>query len=106
MKDLDWVYSCVGPGWREILSDLIAELDSIGWTGEVHEVKEKFGGLRFYIGPQRGPRDHWVRICAALDEAESKSFHVCEDCGAPGELRVGGWLRTLCDTCQSARCET
>ena len=34
-----------------------------------------------------------------IEEAETKSATICEDCGKPGKLRSGGWIRTLCDEC-------
>jgi len=30
--------------------------------------------------------------------AEAMSEVTCEQCGAPGEERGGGWIVTLCDT--------
>ena len=33
------------------------------------------------------------RIGIAADE----SFHTCEVCGQPGELREDRWIKTLCD---------
>jgi hypothetical protein len=35
--------------------------------------------------------------------AESMSSVTCEDCGIPGKVRGGGWIRTLCDTCAESR---
>jgi hypothetical protein len=57
------------------------------------QVKEKFGGLRFYIGfgsPE---------IYGMIRMAEEISLRTCEDCGRPGKKRGGGWIRTLCDPC-------
>jgi hypothetical protein len=55
------------------------------------QVKEKFGGLRFYF--MSG--DEFVQGAVAL--AERMSYTICEECGEPGKLRSGGWMRTLCD---------
>jgi hypothetical protein len=38
------------------------------------------------------------RILAAQEE----SFHTCEICGQPGELREDSWIKTLCDEHASA----
>lgn len=55
------------------------------------QVKEKFGGLRFYVN---GATDkHWNYI----NFAESMSYRTCEVCGAPGKTYTDGWHRTLCD---------
>jgi hypothetical protein len=55
------------------------------------QVKEKFGGLRFYIDGG----DDWVY--GAISMAESMSYRTCEVCGAPGVTRGTGWIRTTCD---------
>lgn len=67
---------------------------------EIHQpvaaqVKEKFGGLRFYVDNA----DDYTSGVIAL--AESMSYRTCEDCGAPGKQKGRGWIRTLCDTCNS-----
>jgi hypothetical protein len=57
------------------------------------QVKEKFGGLRFYT---QGGDDV---IFGMIRVAESMAIRTCEECGNPGHTRVdGGWHRTLCDT--------
>ncbi len=58
----------------------------------VQQIKEKFGGLRFYY---EGGDDH---ISGMVDMAESWAGHTCETCGNMGKQREGGWIRTLCDT--------
>lgn len=55
------------------------------------QVKEKLGTLRFYYDGGDDIVDGMVRM------AESMSSVMCEVCGAPGERRGGGWIRTLCD---------
>ncbi len=79
-----------GEGWKSLYEPLIARCKAEGVA--VLQVKEKFGGLRFYVG---GASDD---LYDAIEEAESKSFTLCEKCGDPGELRKGrGWWQTLCD---------
>lgn len=58
------------------------------------QVKEKFGGLRFYY---MGGDDY---IRGLENMAESMSYRTCEECGAPGTSTGGGWIRTLCETHQ------
>lgn len=58
----------------------------------VTQVKEKFGTLRFYYD---GGDDV---ISGMVGFAEALSACTCEQCGAPGVRRGGGWIRTLCDT--------
>jgi len=58
---------------------------------EATQVKEKLGGLRFYVNTSDGYID------GAIDMAEATSLVTCEVCGSPGTRRDGRWIRTLCD---------
>ena len=87
----------VGAGWHGIIDRLVSDLFTLGWDGMLADVKEKFGGLRFYIGEES------LEMSARIDEAESESFQTCEECGAPGKARTGSWVKTLCDTHAEAR---
>lgn len=55
------------------------------------QIKEKFGGLRFYYNGG----DDYIRGVVSM--AEEMSYVTCETCGKPGKLRQGGWYQTLCD---------
>jgi hypothetical protein len=57
----------------------------------IAQVKEKFGGLRFYVYGGTEEHRNFIRF------AEAMSFRTCEQCGAPGETRSTGWTKTLCD---------
>lgn len=58
------------------------------------QVKEKFGGLRFYCSGGDDVIDAYVEI------AESFSYKICESCGAPGQQKtVRRWVHTSCDPC-------
>lgn len=61
------------------------------------QVKQKFGGLRFYI---EGGDSH---IDGMISMAESMSFRLCESCGNSGTKRSGGWIQVLCNTCDERR---
>lgn len=91
----------VGEGWWPILESLCSQIQHhIDWKNKqsvvvpqvlVAQIKEKFGGLRFYY--EGG--DEQIRGMVSM--AESWAEHACETCGAPGTRREGGWLKTLCD---------
>ena len=57
------------------------------------QVKEKFGGLRFYTSGG----DEYTR--ALIDDAEALSYSICEECGRMDD-DVGrnrkGWIQTTC----------
>jgi len=55
------------------------------------QVKEKFGGLRFYVQAATDKHYHYMSF------AESMSYRTCEECGAPGKTYTDGWHTTLCD---------
>ena len=62
---------------------------------EAVQVKEKWGGLRFYTNGetdiQRG----------AIDFAELMSYEICENCGSTDDVqRTKGWVRSLCKNCR------
>lgn len=79
-------------GWYSLIKNLIDELINLGWDKQVTQVKEKFGGLRFYIN---GGSDE---IYNKITEAEKLSHETCELCGKKGELRTKiRWFTTLCD---------
>jgi hypothetical protein len=56
------------------------------------QVKEKFGGLRFYVNGATEKHYNYITF------AESMSYRTCEVCGAPGKTYTDGWHTTLCET--------
>lgn len=119
-----WGFSC-GDGWYQILDSLCGQIQNhIDWSHKNHawdvkwnnenpedlrdvrepvpqvvaiQVKEKFGGLRFYYDGGDEQIHGMVRM------AESWAAVTCEECGQPGKLRTGGWMRTLCDVHEEQR---
>jgi hypothetical protein len=97
-------------GWEPLLRRLSEKVEE--WNREqplmnpesepvrVMQVKEKFGGLRFYVG--RCPE----YLDRAIQEAEAESLWTCEDCGLVDESvetstgKDRGWIRTLCQKCR------
>jgi hypothetical protein len=57
----------------------------------VDQVKEKFGGLRFYMNHST------EEIRRAIHEAEKESLMTCETCGRMGKLRGRSWYFVACD---------
>jgi hypothetical protein len=89
---IDAGFFSVGYGWYPLIKDLISDLIELGWNKEVCQVKEKFGGLRFYIN------DATDEVHNRIREAENLSYKTCEICGEEGELRTDiGWYTTYCD---------
>jgi hypothetical protein len=95
-------FAC-GDGWYDLiyslcerLEPMVAALDDGGAAFEVVQVKEKMGGLRFYVEASND------EIEAAIDAASELSIQTCEVCGSPGSLEedATGWWKTLCGSCR------
>jgi hypothetical protein len=94
---------CCGAGWHDLLHDLCSSLERL--ISELPEgerqayyavqVKEKFGGLRFYMSLET--KD----MSDAIDKAEERSETTCEACGRPGEIGGKHWLQCRCEACRS-----
>lgn len=85
----------VGPGWYDLVIDLDTQIREVDPSYRIAQVKEKFGGLRFYLAGEPARADE---INALIEAAEVRSIITCEECGQPGTTRnVGGWWGTLCD---------
>lgn len=91
----------IGKGWWPIIESLCLTIQSyIDWQNSskpgtieqvvVEQIKEKFGGLRFYYVGGNGTVDGMVQL------AEAWASNTCESCGSPGETNGPGWVQTLC----------
>ena len=97
----------VGKGWWPIIESLCSNIQHhIDWKEKqgnlvsqvtVAQIKEKFGEIRFYYD---GGNDI---IAGMVSMAEAWAAYACEECGAPGTIRHGGWIKTLCDTHHNLR---
>lgn len=95
-----WGFEC-GDGWYNIIDAACAQIENRAYNNRLNgekfhqviatQVKEKYGTLRFYY---TGGDDY---VDGVVSMAETISAKTCEVCGAPGTLREGGWLKTLCD---------
>jgi hypothetical protein len=85
-----------GRGWYVLIDELCTSLTKIAIQEkrpppQVHQVKEKFGRLRFYVS--NASDEMYLRI----NEAEDSSSQICELCGERGKrVDVDGWWSTLC----------
>lgn len=95
-----WGFSC-DDGWYGLIDALCATIKRHAEKEDLDvravQVKEKFGGLRFYI---YGGDD---AIYEYVHFAEMMSYHICEKCGMTGpevSQTKGGWIKTLCEACK------
>lgn len=106
MKEYDFS-KCVGSGWVPLVEELDRNILELDPGRKINQVKEKFGGLRYYITTSSDLSDDTAdKICDLIEEAESKSITICEACGAPGRLCTPRWwILTLCEECEKRRVE-
>ena len=86
-----------GDGWFDLLWNLCEDIEKLNPPDdfEVHQIKEKFAGLRFYTGA--GTEEIFNRI----DQAEAESYKTCETCGSKDNVTSEGrWITTLCKECR------
>ena len=62
-------------------------------------MKERFGLLRIYFqnDDTGGASRSAVAFGQLVSRLEGESARICEQCGAPAELRAGRWYKTLCN---------
>lgn len=96
----------VGQGWQPMINELHRQLRDIDPEYRVLQIKEKFGGLRYYAQPSEAmSEDEEGReiFYALIDDAEKASFTICEHCGAQENVETKPtryWLLTLCESCR------
>jgi len=93
-----WGFEC-GNGWLNIIDELSKKITELDPDVQAAQVKEKFGGLRFYI--DGGSKE----VYKLIDEAEEESYKTCEKCGTKENVSQTktGWVLTLCDKCKEER---
>lgn len=92
-----------GSGWYDLILNLSIKIETLTETLRddgieldylpmVTQVKEKYGGLRFYLTVSTNKMDELI------SKAEDDSLHICEECGAEGQLMkaYGRFLTTCC----------
>jgi len=94
-----------GDGWYWLISNLMESIHSHCKNNdkpipEILQIKEKYGGLRFYTG---GTSEY---IHGMISFAEDLSYTICESCGTIENVttsQLPNWMITLCDTCRKNR---
>ena len=89
------------PGWHNIIHDLLETIKhhcvKYNLKGfKILQVKEKFGGLRFYYGFEDMYDTDMDCIDQYVAQAEKRAGETCEYCGMPGEIQGKTWLKCVC----------
>lgn len=102
-------------GWYPLILELSQQIDYLynRWNLKynnypyVVQMKEKFGGLRFYIAFPEDvsyANEDIEELTKIIDLYERKSYSVCEICSVEGENSMtNGWYNTLCRSCRDER---
>ena len=65
---------------------------------EVLQIKEKFGGLRWYVS--HVPHEMFMEHGNLLHEYEKKSYRTCVICGDAAETPKSMYDQPICDECR------
>jgi len=94
-------------GWDGIIRKLLGDIRMLlravdpDCDFRILQIKEKFGGLRFYHSA--APSE----VHSFVEEAEKASYATCEACGSTEDAKVRpsrhGWLKTVCPSCHAKR---
>lgn len=100
----------IGKGWYAILDNLCEKLDFISKISGVNtifvQIKEKFGGARYYYQLECSKENENTKIYidiieTLINSAERKSDYACAECGEFRDkmISVGGWVYDVCKKC-------
>lgn len=107
-------YYFIPAGWVSRVDKLCADLTTLieeqlkstsykpdEYPFTVLQIKEKFGGLRFYFTTMCENEDFHKEVCKLVDRAEDETYSICEVTGKPGKLcKKGSHYKTLCEDIQ------
>ena len=102
IRPMEFGFEC-GDGWYTIIEGLMRSIQTYIQTEkkdiaiDLLQVKEKFGGLRFYIYEGDDYINELIRL------TEELSYETCEFCGTTNNIgRTRGWIFTICKECFDA----
>lgn len=97
-------------GWYKAFGEqMIDELNTIlekhSYVDDyrILQIKEKYGGLRWYSSGY--PFDMQDAYYDWLNKYEELSFKTCIQCGKTATHITSGWILPMCDKCNSQRSE-
>jgi hypothetical protein len=79
-------------GWYDLVEKLVDQVIALDPEIKIDQVKEKFGGLRFYVA-YASDDVHFL-----IETAEDASERTCQVCGKDGRMvSVYGYYAALCE---------
>jgi hypothetical protein len=79
--------------WTSIIEEIHNKLVGLDPKYRTIQIKQKFGGLRFYFSTEN--YDHAQEMQDFVDQKESQSYKICIDCGKPSTKYSGFYA--VCD---------
>lgn len=91
-------------GWYPLIDKLSERLEEVNNSlgdGYIHaaQVKNKFGGLRFYIDTENVSTADYNMVQSFIDEAESLSYSTCELCSDAIDKKNITRYKSICQKC-------
>ena len=94
--EIEWT----GPGWKNLIKELNSKMSELDPNYTIEQIKEKFGGLRYYFWSDSENSDKMFKLTI---EYEDRSFKICEYCGSEKDVTTeGGWSKTFCKECRES----
>ena len=92
-KNFETCYDFSSPeGWDDIVEKLTGMVVALQPDIKIQQVKEKFGGLRYYVDSAT------EEVNFLIETAEDASERTCQVCGQPGGMvEKNYWVATLCE---------
>jgi hypothetical protein len=81
-------------GWLSVVKDTLQKMVEAGWNKDLQQLKQKFGGLRIYIG------ESTPEVDAIIQGAEALCDTLCEACGNKHGLTIPISGYALCTDCE------
>ena len=85
-------------GWLDLILEIDTHLAATNPDYRIVQIKEKFGGLRYYTDGVSEKGREYVR------NMYERSLGICQNCGNTNNvaIRRHGWVATLCEQCDQA----
>jgi len=90
-----WKSIDIDEGWYQLVIDCDRELTKIDPNYQITQIKQKFGGLRYYFQPSLP--NTYNAMAEVVKKYETIAAVTCESTGKTGVLMrsKSGWYRTL-----------
>lgn len=87
-------------GWLDLVEEIHEHLVGVAPNYKITQVKEKFGGLCFYIDGNTIPPMQREACHNYVKKQTDRSYTICQNCGGnDATIHESGWIATLCDRC-------